>query len=71
MKLSNLTQVKTTVLGVIIILADLYYWLFQDAHNTTIFFGVLGLGLALLFAPDTLIKGITALINRNKEKDVL
>ena len=71
MKLSNVNQIKTTILGIVIILADLYYWLHKADVNSTIFFGVLVVGIALLFLPDTLIGGLKALINKNKDNEVL
>lgn len=58
---------KTTLVGVILLLADLYYLLEKDG-KPLIFFGVLAVSLGLFFTPDDLIKGIKSLIKKNQDK---
>ena len=59
----------TTVLGFLLLLGNFYYLLEKDG-DAIIFFGLLGVSLALFLAPDTLIDGIKALINKNKNKQL-
>lgn len=59
----------TTVLGFMLLIGNFYYLLEKDG-DAIIFFGLLGVSLALFLAPDTLIDGIKALINKNKNKQL-
>jgi hypothetical protein len=59
----------TTVLGFMLLIGNFYYLLEKDGDAIT-FFGLLGVSLALFLAPDTLIDGIKALINKNKNKQL-
>lgn len=58
---------KTSLLGFILLLADLYYLTEKDG-KPLIFFGILLISLGLFFAPDDLIKGIKNLIKKNQDK---
>lgn len=60
---------KTSVLGAVILIVNFYYLLEKNAELTP-FLVLLGAGIALLFAPDTLIRGIKSLINKNKSKQL-
>ena len=66
---SNIKEWKTTLLGVLLIVVDIYYLLFLKYDKIT-FFGVLAVSVALLFAPDNLIGGIKSLIDKNKNKEL-
>lgn len=59
----------TTVLGFILLFGNFYYLLEKDG-DAIIFFGLLGVSLALFLAPDTLISGIKSLIDKNKNKQL-
>lgn len=58
---------KTTLVGFILLLVDLYY-LIEKNGSAMIFFGLLVVSLGLFFAPDDLIKGIKNLIKKNQDK---
>lgn len=58
---------KTTLVGFILLLVDLYY-LIEKNGSALIFFGLLVVSLGLFFAPDDLIKGIKNLIKKNQDK---
>jgi hypothetical protein len=58
---------KTTLIGFILLLVDLYY-LTEKNGSALIFFGLLVVSLGLFFAPDDLIKGIKNLIKKNQDK---
>jgi hypothetical protein len=58
---------KTTLIGFILLLVDLYY-LIEKNGSALIFFGLLVVSLGLFFAPDDLIKGIKNLIKKNQDK---
>jgi hypothetical protein len=60
---------KTTLLGIIILSVDFYYLLEKNAELTP-FIILLVAGIAMLFAPDTLIGGVKTLINKNKSKQL-
>ncbi len=66
---SNVKEWKTTVLGALLIVVDIYYLLYLEYSKIT-FFGLLAVGVALLFAPDNLIGGIKSLIDKNKNKEL-
>lgn len=59
---------KTTLVGLVLLLVDLYYLLEKDG-KPVIFFGVLLVSLGLFFAPDDLVKGIKNLIKKNQHKE--
>lgn len=61
--------VTTTVLGFMLLIGNFYYLTEKDGDGM-VFFGVLGVSLALFLAPDTLVDGIKALINKNKNKEL-
>ena len=61
--------VLTTILGFFLLIGNFYYLTEKDG-DTTVFFGTLLISLALFLAPDDLVKGIKALINRNQDKEL-
>lgn len=61
--------VTTTILGFMLLIGNFYYLTEKDG-DAIIFFGTLLLSLALFLAPDTLISGIKALIDKNKNKQL-
>jgi hypothetical protein len=64
-----LSSWKTTILGLIIFLANFYYLIKSDGQ-AIIFFGMLLVSFGLFFAPDDLIKGIKNLIKKNQNKEI-
>lgn len=70
MELKNImTCVKTTLIGLLLIGASLYYLIEKDGALLN-FAVVLASGIALLFAPDTLISGLKSFIRKNKNKEL-
>ena len=67
--IKNLTDWKTTLIGVLLIAADITYLLLTTA-DYIIFFGTLSTSLALLFMPDTFLSALKSLINKNKNKEL-
>ena len=67
--IKNLTDWKTTLIGVLLIAADIAY-LLLTAADYIIFFGTLSTSLALLFMPDTFLSALKSLINKNKNKEL-
>jgi len=59
---------KTTLLGFLLLVADLYY-ITEKNGEALIFFGLLVVSFGLFFAPDDLIKGIKNLIKKNQNKE--
>ena len=59
---------KTTLLGFILLVADLYY-VTEKNGEALIFFGLLVVSFGLFFAPDDLIKGVKNLIKKNQNKE--
>jgi hypothetical protein len=59
---------KTTLLGFILLVADLYY-ITEKNGEALIFFGLLIVSFGLFFAPDDLIKGVKNLIKKNQDKE--
>ena len=59
---------KTTLLGFILLVADLYY-VTEKNGDALIFFGLLVVSLGLFFAPDDLINGVKNLIKKNQNKE--
>jgi len=69
----NLAQWKTTIMGLIIFGADMFYWITREEVDKNIFFGAMLLSIALLFASDKLINGIGGFIGyigKKGEKEV-
>jgi hypothetical protein len=58
---------KTTLIGLILLLVDIYY-LIEKNGSAMIFFGLLVVSFGLFFAPDDLIKGVKNLIKKNQDK---
>lgn len=67
---SRLTNWKTTVLGIILVLASLAYLYFVEKTDKIIFFGMLISGILLLFSPDTYINSVKNLfVNLTKKAE--
>ena len=66
----NLKQWKTTVVGILMIAASIGYLFYVDAHDKIIFFGILAIGIVLLFLPDALFSGLRKLIAKNSDKEL-
>jgi uncharacterized membrane protein len=58
---------KTTLIGLILLLVDIYY-LTEKNGSAMIFFGLLVVSFGLFFAPDDLIKAVKSLIKKNQDK---
>jgi F0F1-type ATP synthase assembly protein I len=69
LKYQNIRQIKTTIIGLVLIGVGLYYLLYNDAPESMIVFGMVGIGVAFVFMPDTLLDGLKNLINKNKNKE--
>jgi len=65
---SRLTSWKTTVLGIILVLASLAYLYFVENTDRLIFFGMLISGILLLFSPDTYINSVKNLLVKLTKK---
>lgn len=65
---NRLTAWKTTVLGIILVLASLAYLYFVENTDKIIFFGMLISGILLLFSPDTYITSIKNLFVKLTKK---
>jgi len=65
---SRLTSWKTTVLGIILVLASLAYLYFVENTDRLIFFGMLISGILLLFSPDTYINFVKNLLVKLTKK---
>lgn len=60
-------------MGLIIFGADMFYWITREEVDKNIFFGAMLLSIALLFASDKLINGISGFIGyigKKGEKEV-
>jgi len=66
----NFKQWQTTVVGALLILGSIAYIYFIEENDKIIFFGSLGIGISLMFLPDTLFNGIKKLITKNSEKQL-
>lgn len=66
----NLKHWKSTLLGIIFIVASIAYIVYIEDIDKIIFFGVLGLGIVLLFLPDTLISALRNFIKKNQNKEI-
>ena len=60
---------KTSILGLVLLSANVYYILFAQA-DIMIFALLLLVSFALFFAPDDLIRGVKRLIEKNQEKEL-
>lgn len=68
--IKNLKSVGTTLTGLTIMASSIAYIFLVDNHDSIIAFGLLGIGLALCFLPDTLFRGLKSFIEKNKSKEV-
>lgn len=60
---------KTSLLGLALLGANVYYILFAQA-DIMIFSLLLLVSFALFFAPDDLVRGVKILIEKNQEKEL-
>lgn len=65
---SRLTAWKTTVLGIILVIASLAYLYLVENTDKLIFFGMLISGILLLFSPDTYINSVKNLLVKLTKK---
>lgn len=65
---SNLTNLKTTILGLMVLGASLAYPFIAANTNPWVFGIMITVGIALLFLPDTLFKSLTNLLTKNSGK---
>lgn len=68
--IKNLTDWKTTFIGFILIGVSFIYLFIKDDIELTIFVMLLLIGIALLFAPDSLINGLKRFIKSNRDKKI-
>jgi len=59
---------KTTTIGIILLLVNLYYFLTTEMVNTIALIFVAILSLILMFIPDTLFNSLKKLIKNNEDK---
>lgn len=71
--MKNLLHWKTTIIGIILLIVDFKYFNYNGVDKIT-FFGLLGIGLALLLLPDTFISSfkswLKGFVNSNKDKKI-
>lgn len=65
---SRLTAWKTTVLGLLLVIASLAYLYLVENTDKLIFFGMLISGILLLFSPDTYINSVKNLLVKLTKK---
>lgn len=58
----NIRAIKTTIVGILFCSAAFVYLFHLEKENNTIFFGLLVLGIFLIFAPDTIFKSGTRVL---------
>ena len=66
--MKNLSAWKTTIVGLLLIAASVYYIFYSDAPEPMFYYTTLAVGVALMFAPDTLINGAKRIINRKSKE---
>lgn len=64
LKIKNVKYLKSTLIGFIILGFDLYYWVLIEETDSLILFGMIILGLGLIFSPDSIINNLINLINK-------
>lgn len=65
---NRLTAWKTTVLGILLVMASLAYLYFIEDTDKLIFFGMLISGILLLFSPDTYVNSVQNLLSKLTKK---
>lgn len=65
---SRLKAWKTTVIGLLLVIASLAYLYFIENTDKLIFFGILISGILLLFSPDTYINSVKNLLVKLTKK---
>ena len=66
----NLSSWKSTLVGILLILASLAYIFFKEEVKPIIALVLGGVGIALLFTPDSLFDGIKSFIGTNKDRKI-
>ena len=66
----NVKAWKTTIVGILLCAGAITYIVLMDETSSVVFFGSLGIGLSLMFLPDTFISGLKSLIKKNQEKEL-
>lgn len=69
-KIKHLKHWQSTVLGILLIIGAILYIMYGENIDRIIFFGVLGIGIALLFLPNTFIRGLRSLVKSNQDKEL-
>ena len=59
---------KTTLIGILILITNIYYWVMIENVQKEIFAFALVVALALLLSPDTLVNGLKGLIDLFNKK---
>lgn len=66
---SNITKSwRTTLLGLVVMALSFLYLFKIEDPKTTVFYVTLGLGVLLIFSPDSLVKTLTNFINKKKDE---
>lgn len=65
----NITELKTTVIGLLVMTASVIYPYVSDNSDAWIFGIMFCVGLALVFLPDTLISSLKKFISTNSTKE--
>lgn len=69
-KVSNLKQIKTTILG-LLFLAVAFFGVWKwESFNIWIFVVLIGSGILLLFSPDTLISSLVNFVKKNENTQI-
>lgn len=70
-KASNIKEIKSTIIGLVFLFVGFFYFYkFWNEIDFRIFFALLGIGISLLFVPDSLFNGLKSFINKNKNKEI-
>lgn len=66
--MKNLSAWKTSIVGLLLIAASVYYIFYMSTPEPMFYYTTLAVGVALMFAPDTLINGAKRIINRKSKE---
>lgn len=65
---SNLKELKTTILGIVILAASIVYVFLVDDVDVWVFGIMICVGISFMFLPDVLVESLRKLLQNNSEK---